>query len=283
MLYGDAGANTLAGGAAATTSTGLGRRRRAARRRGADLLVGGLGADVFDFDIGRPSRRPGARDIIRADIDVGLAFEGVGVAGGDRIDLSGIDANTGAAGNQAFVFGGTGIGRVSLVDSGGNTIVRCNTDGDAAFELELVIEDGSAPSPPRRRLHPRPIDPSCRLTPTRARPKEQTTWPTSTSRPRRSDVRLNDPNLVGFGALDGTPTATSWSYLTPAGHRVSVTGTGMTYDAAGRPIAGTATSISIDLGADGVRGRARSAGSASRRRPSTTARRASGASSKATT
>ena len=68
----------------------------------------------------------------------------------------------------------------------------------------------------------------------------------------RSAVRMNDPNLVGFGALDGTPTSTSWSYLTPAGHRVSVTGTGMTFDAAGRPISGTATFISIDLGADGI-------------------------------
>ena len=71
----------------------------------------------------------------------------------------------------------------------------------------------------------------------------------------RSAVRMNDPNLVGFGALDGTPTSTSWSYLTPAGHRVSVTGTGMTFDAGGRPIAGTATSIAIDLGDDGIPGR----------------------------
>ena len=45
-------------------------------------------------------------------------------------------------GNQAFVFGGTGAGRVSLVNSGSNTLLRCNVDGDAAFELELLIEDG---------------------------------------------------------------------------------------------------------------------------------------------
>jgi hypothetical protein len=64
------------------------------------------------------------------------------VAGGDRIDLSGIDANKSVAGNQAFVFGGTGIGHVSVVNAGSNGIVRCNTDKDAAFELEIVIEDG---------------------------------------------------------------------------------------------------------------------------------------------
>ena len=28
------------------------------------------------------------------------------------------------------------------MNSGGNTIVRGNTDADAAFELEVVIEDG---------------------------------------------------------------------------------------------------------------------------------------------
>ena len=64
-----------------------------------------------------------------------------GSLGGDRIDLAGIDANTSVAGNQAFVFGGTGAGRVSLVNSDSNTLLRCNVDGDAAFELELLIGD----------------------------------------------------------------------------------------------------------------------------------------------
>ena len=44
------------------------------------------------------------------------AFEGAGVAGGDLIDVSEIDANTAQAGNQAFAFGGTGIGRLSVVE-----------------------------------------------------------------------------------------------------------------------------------------------------------------------
>jgi hypothetical protein len=70
------------------------------------------------------------------------AFEGAGVAGGDLIDVSGIDANAAVAGNQAFVFGGSGIGRLSVATSGSNSIVRGNTDKDAAFEFELVIEDG---------------------------------------------------------------------------------------------------------------------------------------------
>ena len=59
------------------------------------------------------------------------------------IDLSGIDANTSVAGNQAFLFGGTGIGHLSLVNSGTTTIVNGNVDADAAFEFVLAIEDGS--------------------------------------------------------------------------------------------------------------------------------------------
>ena len=44
-------------------------------------------------------------------------------------------------GNQAFLFGGSGLGRVSVVDSGAEFLIRCNVDKDAAFEFELIIED----------------------------------------------------------------------------------------------------------------------------------------------
>jgi Ca2+-binding RTX toxin-like protein len=141
VLYGENGANTLAGGDGGDYLDGQDGNDVLRGGRGADLLVGGRGDDVFDFDAAAESA-PGARDIVRADIAFGLVFEGVGVAGGDRIDLSGIDANASKGGNQAFAFGSTGKGHVSLVDSGSNTVVRCNTDGDSAFEFELVIEDG---------------------------------------------------------------------------------------------------------------------------------------------
>ena len=121
-LHGDAGNDVLRGGL------------------GADHLFGGLGNDFFDFDTVADSA-PGARDIVRADGGA-IAFEGAGMAGGDRIDLAGIDANTIVGGNQAFVFGGTGIGRVSAVTSGTDTLIRGNTDNDAAFEFALLIEDG---------------------------------------------------------------------------------------------------------------------------------------------
>jgi hypothetical protein len=47
------------------------------------------------------------------------------------------------AGNQAFVLGGTGIGHISLVNSGTTTILNANVDADAAFEFVLAIEDGA--------------------------------------------------------------------------------------------------------------------------------------------
>jgi serralysin len=127
LLIGGASNDVLSGGA---VQSGI----------GADILIGGTGADRFDFDSVDDSP-PGYCDIVRAGGGA-VAFEGVGAAGGDRIDVSGIDANANAGGNQAFVFGGTGLGHLYLVNSGENTLVRCNTNSDATPEFELIIEDG---------------------------------------------------------------------------------------------------------------------------------------------
>ena len=110
---------------------------------GSDILIGGKGADRFDFNWVSKSRPGWAnRDVIRAG-DGAAAFEGVGKSWGDRIDVSGIDANITKGGNQAFHFGGTGKSDLSVIDvSDGNTLVRANIDNDKAFEFELLIEDG---------------------------------------------------------------------------------------------------------------------------------------------
>jgi Ca2+-binding RTX toxin-like protein len=75
-LYGLAGSDTLVGG------------------RGIDLLTGGAGADHFVFATADTSAIWTAADAI-ADFSQGE---------GDRVALSAIDANTGLAGDQAFVF-----------------------------------------------------------------------------------------------------------------------------------------------------------------------------------
>ena len=122
ILRGQAGNDLLAGG------------------RGADLLIGGINADTFVYGDALDSR-PRAGDVIRAG-DGAAAFELAGRAGGDRIDLSAIDANILRPGNQAFVFNGTAAGGLSFAESRGDTLVRGNLDNDAAFELVIRIEDG---------------------------------------------------------------------------------------------------------------------------------------------
>ena len=41
------------------------------------------------------------------------------------------------------MFGSTGKGGLSLIDVGGNTLVRGNIDNSAAFEFEILIVDGA--------------------------------------------------------------------------------------------------------------------------------------------
>lgn len=123
MLRGQAGVDTLNAGAET------------------DILVGGSGNDVFDFDFAAHSS-PGTRDTIRAG-DGATAFQGAGAIPGDVVDLSGIDADTTQAGDQDFIFGGAGVGHLSLVESGGITLVRGNTAAGGGFEFELAIEDGA--------------------------------------------------------------------------------------------------------------------------------------------
>jgi hypothetical protein len=137
-----AGNDTLVGSDAANALRGLGGNDILRGQGGRDVLTGGSGSDIFDFDLAAHS--VGAwRDILRGG-DGGKSFDGAGAAAGDRIDVSGIDANALAAGNQAFAWGGTGIGRISAIEFGNTaTLVRANTDGDATFEFELMIEDGS--------------------------------------------------------------------------------------------------------------------------------------------
>ena len=65
-------------------------------------------------------------------------------AQGDRIDLSGIDASSGAAGNQAFRFLGTGAythhaGELHYYYSGTDTVVSGDVNGDGASDFSIVL------------------------------------------------------------------------------------------------------------------------------------------------
>lgn len=107
----------------------------------ADILIGGLGNDRFIFNLATHSSGANVDRIIAGD--GAIAFQGAGAAAGDRIDLSAIDANSiGGGANDAFIWGGTGLGRLSVVNDGNVSVVRGNTDNDGTFELLIRIEDG---------------------------------------------------------------------------------------------------------------------------------------------
>jgi Ca2+-binding RTX toxin-like protein len=132
LLIGNDGDNVLRGQTGDDTLVG---------RRGADVLIGGTGEDTFR--ISRPGQStPEEPDMVRAG-DGASTFEGVGFASGDRFDFRGIDANVDVDGNQAFVFGSAKRAGLSLINVNGNTLVRGNTNDDAAFELAVLVEDGA--------------------------------------------------------------------------------------------------------------------------------------------
>jgi len=117
VIVGNEGANTLTGGA------------------GKDTLTGGLGADTFIFATGDTGAAAGTRDAI-TDFQVGV----------DKLDLSGIDANTLAAGQDAFRFLGTAAldgaaGALHTVFDAANnlTVVEGDTNGDGTADFAIAL------------------------------------------------------------------------------------------------------------------------------------------------
>lgn len=130
-LDGGAGRDTVEGGAGADRLTGA---------ADADRLVGGAGNDVFVFAASNST--PAVRDVIAAGGGA-TAFQGAGGAAGDRIDLSGHDADTTKAGLQDWLFGTSHAkGHLWTSASASRTILNGNVDGDAAIEFQLAIDDG---------------------------------------------------------------------------------------------------------------------------------------------
>jgi Ca2+-binding RTX toxin-like protein len=127
VLDGGAGNDTLAGGNGADLLVG---------GTGADSLKGGAGADVFRYDAAADSTAA-APDLI-GDFQVGV----------DKIDLHPIDANTFAAGDQAFhwiganAFSGTGAasaGELRVYQSGSYWWAAGDTNGDGTADLVIAF------------------------------------------------------------------------------------------------------------------------------------------------
>jgi Ca2+-binding RTX toxin-like protein len=123
-IVGEEGADSLSGGQGADTLEG---------GAGADTLSGGVGADTFMFraaDLGATDR---ILDFSRID--------------GDKINLSAIDANLAAAGDQRFAFIGSNTfskvaGELRAVVSNGNTTLMGDTNGDGAADFQVVVVGG---------------------------------------------------------------------------------------------------------------------------------------------
>ena len=99
---------------------------------GKDEMVGGPGEDYFVF-------RDQSDTGLGASADVIMAYQ----QGVDAIDLLDVDANVNAAGNQNFVWVGTGDftrpGQLGYEISGNRTIVSGNTDSDLAPDFQIVL------------------------------------------------------------------------------------------------------------------------------------------------
>ncbi|TKB69385.1 MAG: hypothetical protein E8D52_10555 [Nitrospira sp.] len=88
-------ADTLIGNAGSNVLNGLAGNDLLTGGAGRDILTGGSGFDTFDYNAASDSPASAGRDVI-------TDFQGNGIFAGDRIDLSTIDANLFAFGNQAF-------------------------------------------------------------------------------------------------------------------------------------------------------------------------------------
>jgi Ca2+-binding RTX toxin-like protein len=136
-LVGAAGSDTLLGGAGNDTLQG---------GAGKDALTGGADADVFDFNaLAELGATSATRDVI-TDFTGGL----------DRVDLSGVDADSVTAGDQAFTYIGTdsfasrgdatGLVRFTYDAANNLGILYGSTDADTTAEFMIQFNGVSSMS-----------------------------------------------------------------------------------------------------------------------------------------
>ena len=132
-ITGSAVSNVLTGGAGNDTINGGGGNDKIYGGAGADTMTGGAGADKFIFLSTADSSAGSSRDVI-------LDFAN----GTDKIDLSKIDANTLAAGNQAFTLIGsnanfTSAGQIKFVSGTAGGILYGDVNGDHVEDFSISL------------------------------------------------------------------------------------------------------------------------------------------------
>ncbi|APG95370.1 alkaline phosphatase (plasmid) [Sinorhizobium americanum] len=136
-LYGNTAANLLTSGSGNDVISGDAGNDTLYGGLGADSLTGGAGADVFVFKSpGETTTAAGGRDSI---------FD-FSTAGGDRINLSTIDANAAVSGNQAFTFLGTAVftgkaGELRYSRQASDTYIYGDINGDKKMDFTIHLDD----------------------------------------------------------------------------------------------------------------------------------------------
>jgi Ca2+-binding RTX toxin-like protein len=133
-LSGSQGSDTLTGNSRANMLQGWSGNDALTGAGGTDTLTGGAGADRFVYSSAAQSPTGSGADRI-SDFSH---------AQGDRIDLSGIDANAGVSGNQAFHFIGTGLythhaGELRFSTSASGATIAGDVDGDGTSDFHILL------------------------------------------------------------------------------------------------------------------------------------------------
>lgn len=136
-LYGNTAANLLTGGAGDDLLNGGGGNDTLYGGLGADRLTGAAGADTFIFKTLADST------VATVGRDTIFDFSGIG---GDRINLSAIDANSMTLGNQAFTYLGTAAftgkaGELRYIKQASDTYVYADTNGDRKADFAIHLDD----------------------------------------------------------------------------------------------------------------------------------------------
>lgn len=135
QVEGGAGNDKLRGGDGNDVISGGAGNDRLVGGNGADLLSGGAGKDVFVFNtLANSTVKTSGRDTI-------LDFNG---KAGDRIDLSGIDANGKVSGDQAFSFVGSEqfsktAGELRIEKTASDTFIYGDVDGDGNADFAIQV------------------------------------------------------------------------------------------------------------------------------------------------
>jgi len=145
-LRGDANANRLTGGDGNDNLNGREGADVLVAGNGNDRLIGGLGADRFYGGAGADTfvfQTLADSGFAVAERDMIMDFSR---AQGDKIDLTAIDADTQATGNQAFSFAGTGgftgiNGQISYTLNAGDAIVFGDVNGDRRADFAFRVEN----------------------------------------------------------------------------------------------------------------------------------------------